>query len=128
MMSQVQNSRDIGGVSSTSFAFAGQSGTLELDQSQSFTGQISGFAGGDQIDLADIAFDSKLATLGYSVNSGNTGGTLSVSDGTHTANLALLGSYMASNFAMASDGHGGTAVTDSAMLGGVQPLVTPPHV
>ena len=72
--------------------------------------------------------NSKLATLGYSVNSGNTGGTLSVSDGTHTANLALLGSYMASNFAMASDGHGGTAVTDSAVLGGVQPLVTPPHV
>jgi hypothetical protein len=55
------------------------------------------------------------------------GGTLNVSDGTHSANIALLGNYFASTFTATSDGHGGTAVTDPAVLGGVQPLVTPPH-
>ena len=55
------------------------------------------------------------------------GGTLSVSDGAHSANIALFGNYLASTFTAASDGHGGTAVTDPAVLGGVQPLVTPPH-
>jgi hypothetical protein len=50
-----------------------------------------------------------------------------VSDGTHSANIALLGNYFASTFTATSDGHGGTAVTDPAVLGGVQPLVTPPH-
>ena len=39
-------------------------------------------------------------------------GILSVSDGTHTANIALLGNYMASSFVASSDGHGGTSVVD----------------
>jgi hypothetical protein len=30
-----------------------------------------------------------------------------VSDGTHVANIALFGQYLASSFATASDGHGG---------------------
>ena len=113
---------DFGGVSSSHITFAGQSGTLQLDKSQSFTGQISGFGGADQIDLGDIAFDASATTLGYSGNSGNSGGTLSVSDGTHTANLALLGNYMASSFATSSDGHGGTLITDAA-----QSSIQPPH-
>jgi hypothetical protein len=37
---------------------------------------------------------------------------LTVSDGTHTANLLLLGQYVAAQFAMSSDGHGGTLITD----------------
>jgi hypothetical protein len=55
------------------------------------------------------------------------GGTLTVKDGTHTANVVLLGNYMASMFVASSDGHGGTSVVDPPALGGVQPLVTPPH-
>jgi hypothetical protein len=51
----------------------------------------------------------------------SSGGTLTVTDGTHAANIALLGNYMASVFVAGSDGHGGTA------LGGAQALVTPPH-
>jgi len=35
-----------------------------------------------------------------------------VTDGTHTANLTLLGQYSTGNFSLASDGHGGTVVTD----------------
>jgi hypothetical protein len=35
-----------------------------------------------------------------------------VTDGTHTANIALLGNYLASTFVTSSDGHGGTAIVD----------------
>ena len=55
------------------------------------------------------------------------GGTLSVTDGAHCANIALLGNYMSFVFVAQSDGHGGTTVTDPPALGGAQPLVTPAH-
>jgi len=49
----------------------------------------------------DFAFGAN-TTLGYTPNSGNTGGTfLSATDGIHTANLALMGQYMASSFVAA---------------------------
>jgi hypothetical protein len=48
-------------------------------------------------------------------SSANTGGTLTVSDGSHVATLALLGQYTASSFALSFDGHGGTFVTDPAI-------------
>jgi hypothetical protein len=35
-----------------------------------------------------------------------------VSDGTHTANIAFLGNYVTASFKLASDGQGGTLVTD----------------
>ena len=38
-------------------------------------------------------------------------GQLTVTDGTHTAVIQLFGQYVASDFAFASDGHGGTLVT-----------------
>jgi hypothetical protein len=95
---------------STNVAFTGY-GTLKLANSQSFTGQISGFKAGELMDLADIGFGPG-TTLTYTPNNSNTGGTLMVSDGTHTANLSLLGQYMASSFAMSSDGHVGTYITD----------------
>ena len=60
-------------------------------------------------------------------NGDSSGGTLNVTDGTHSANIVLIGNYLASTFVPTSDGHGGTAVIDPAVLGGVQPLVTPPH-
>src|SRR5258708_7623004 len=41
----------------------------------------------------------------------NQSGTLTVTDGVHTANIALLGAYIAGNFTAASDGHGGTLIT-----------------
>jgi hypothetical protein len=90
--------------------FAGKSGILVLDDPTGFSGKISGFSGQDLIDLADIGFGSN-TTLGYAAN-GSDSGKLTVSDGIHTASIALLGNYMASTFAMASDGHGGTLITD----------------
>jgi Ca2+-binding RTX toxin-like protein len=63
------------------------------------------------IDLSDISFGGN-TTLGYSVNSGSAGGVLTASDGSDAAGAALLGQYMASSFVVASDGLGGTTMTD----------------
>ena len=79
----------------------------------------NGAAGG--IDLSGISFDAN-TTLAYSANGNNSGGNLTVSDGLHAQTVALLGQYMASSFVMASDGHGGTMVTDPPS--NQQPLLT----
>ena len=91
-------------------SFIGATGMLQLDHSAQFTGQISGFAGQDQIDLRDIVFNSQ-TTIGYAASPDNTGGSLIVSGGGQTANLTLLGSYNAAQFTASSDGQGGTLVT-----------------
>jgi hypothetical protein len=86
---------------------------LKLDQAGAFTGTVAGFTGYDAIDLADL-MDGGQATIGYAANADNSGGTLTVGDAarTHTFSLALLGQYAAaSDFAVTSDGHGGTLVT-----------------
>jgi len=36
---------------------------------------------------------------------------VNVTDGVHTASIHLLGYYVASEFAISSDGHGGTLIT-----------------
>ena len=78
------------------------------------------------IDLPDIAFGAQ-TTLAYSQNATGAGGTLTVSDGRHTAAFALLGNYMAGSFAAVADGHGGTLITE-ANPQQQQPLLThPPH-
>jgi hypothetical protein len=105
-------------------SFAGDTGRLQLDNSASFSGTVAGMTGSDTIDFADID-PAKVQMPSY--NGDASGGTLSVSDGRHSANIALLGNYLASTFTTASDGHGGTAVTDPAILGGVAPLATLPH-
>ena len=54
------------------------------------------------------------STIGYAANADNSGGILTLGDvaQTHSVSLALLGQYAAaSDFAVASDGHGGTLVT-----------------
>jgi hypothetical protein len=89
--------------------FAGTAGTLQLDSSTGFTGTVAGMTGQDTLDLRDINFS---ATQTPSFSGNNSGGTLSVTDGTHTAKIALLGNYMASTFVASSDGHGGTSVID----------------
>jgi hypothetical protein len=106
---------DLNTPSAAAVTFAGGSGTLQLDQSAAFSGTITGFGGQDQLDLTDIAFSAN-STLGYSANSNNSGGGLTVSDGIHMANIALLGSYMASSFVTSSDGHGGTLIGEAAQI------------
>lgn len=96
-------------------SFSSESGgLLQLNQSAAFTGTISDFTAGDALDLADMPFAAGVTTLGYSANGAGTGESLTISNGTQTANLALLGQYAAAAFQMASDGHGGTSITYAA--------------
>jgi uncharacterized repeat protein (TIGR03803 family) len=100
---------EITSASDDDIIFAGPTGTLQLDQSQGFVGRISGFGGQDHVDLRDIAFSAN-TTLHYTQNNGNSLGVLTVSDGTHAANIVFEGQY--TSFTAASDGHGGTLITD----------------
>jgi hypothetical protein len=101
---------ELGTADNGTVTFAGGTGTLKIDTASSFTGTIGGqLAIGDVIDFADITTGAN-ATIGYSGN--NSPGTLTVSDGTHTASVALLGNYSLGNFTASSDGHGGTSVVD----------------
>jgi hypothetical protein len=102
---------EIANGASGKITFAGAAGTLQLDSPWSFSGKVADFGGQDQIDLVDVSFGGPI-TLGYAKN-GSTGGELKVSDGIHNADIALLGNYMASTFAIASDGHGGTLITEA---------------
>jgi autotransporter passenger strand-loop-strand repeat protein len=104
--------------------FDGPNATLALDQAAAFSGTISGWEDGDRIDLGDILFDGN-TTLAYSANPRNTGGMLTVSDGVHVAALELLGQYTAADFALSSDGHGGTLVIDPGPANQSQSLLSP---
>ena len=131
------NGAEISGSETLEFAAAsaanvdflpGATGTLKLDQSENFSGTVAGFSAGDAIDLGDIAFGAG-TTLGYMANAGGSGGTLLVSDGTHTADLALLGQYAAAGFAAAPDPSSGTLVTYLAQIssGDMTSLTNPQH-
>ncbi|MGY8706809.1 hypothetical protein RAD16_13805 [Bradyrhizobium sp. 18BD] len=96
--------------------FAGPNASLVLAQASAFTGTISGWQDHDSIDLGDILFSDGVTSLAYAANGDNSGGTLTVSDGTHTASLSLLGQYSAADFALSSDGHGGSLITDPAVV------------
>ena len=52
------------------------------------------------------------AQLKFTENAANTAGILSVHDEHNLARIALFGQFISANFAMQSDGHGGTDVTD----------------
>jgi hypothetical protein len=104
---------DLSAPSSESVTFAGGTGSLVLDDPVSFSGQISGFTGtapnpahSDTIDLAGINFNS--SNFSESFNSST--GVLSVTDGTNSASLTFDNFHSTLDFA--SDGNGGTLITD----------------
>ena len=102
-------SAEISGASSQAVTFEGATGTLKLDDAPAFTGHISGLTGADAIDLADVGYGANTrATFSGNAN----GGTLTVTNGTQTANIALLGNYLTSGWTLSGDGHGGTVVVD----------------
>jgi len=100
-------------------------GVLVLDIGAAFNGTVAGMSydgtNSDTLDLQDISISTLSWT--FKENSGGTGGTLSITDGTHKANIALIGQYLAANgtassgganstlFGTANDGGGGTLVT-----------------
>src|SRR3974390_2219476 len=103
----------IGGMGGLCITFATSAGgTLQLDASIAFGGLVAGFGLPDSLDLRDISYISGTTSETFVEAGNNLSGTLMVTDGTHTANLTLLGQYATGNFTLASDGHGGTLVTD----------------
>jgi hypothetical protein len=107
---------ELTGASIAVVQFVGTIGTLVLDQSVAFTGQINNFSGNgslsgsDQLDLKDIVFAAGVSDS-YAGNS--SGGVLTVSDAqNHVAHIALSGDYIGSTFSLSSDGNGGTVVVD----------------
>jgi autotransporter passenger strand-loop-strand repeat protein len=123
---EIGNGGAVGGATPVTFTSGGD-GTLRIDASASFQphfGPIAGFAGQDKIDLSDIAFGNN-TTLGYQGN--NTSGILTVGNGVGAAHLLMLGQYTAANFAIASDGHGGTLVTDPPLQQQPQQMLVHPH-
>jgi hypothetical protein len=106
-------------------SFAASTGILELLNSASFAGTVAGMAGQDAIDFADID-PAKVHIPSYAGDA--SGGTLSVTDGTHAANIALLGNYLASTFVTSSDGHGGTSIINQpTSVIDQSALVSAPH-
>ncbi|MHB8531052.1 MAG: hypothetical protein ACYC8V_16265, partial [Caulobacteraceae bacterium] len=90
------------------------SGVLELADSQAYTAKVSGFSktATTSFDLLDIAYTQGVTGTTYQDNGKKTGGVLTVTDGTHTARINMVGDFSASTFTVASDGHGGTLIVD----------------
>lgn len=89
----------------------GAAGMLTLNVSAGFTGKVSGFVAGDSLDLRDVVFGG-LSLVTYEANDAGTGGTLTVSDGTHEARITLAGQYAAAG--AQADGQGGTILAYDA--------------
>jgi large repetitive protein len=101
--------------------FTSTTGTLKLDNAQSFHGTVTGLgtldgtqANSDQIDLANINRNS--ASFGEQFNSASD--TLTVSDGANTAVIQLTGSYSSSSFKFVDDGNeiGGVSGTSGTIV------------
>jgi hypothetical protein len=84
---------------------------LTLKQAQSFAGTISGFGPGDTIDATNF-LAPPATTYNFVENSGNTGGTLTLTDKSLslTAHILMAGVYTNSDFALAPDSGTGTLV------------------
>lgn len=92
--------------SQTAFSFDPAGGsTFVLKQADRYHGSVAGMTAGRNLDLLSIAYDAADTSYAYNAN------TLSVTDGTHHANIAMVGSYDAGSFHLAGDAHGGTMVT-----------------
>ena len=91
-----------------------------MDTPSTFNGQIIGFTGGgtlagsDQIDLRGLNYKSLHSSFDAST------GSLSVGDGSATANIRFQGHYSQDNFQFADDGNGGTLIygTSTSAQGG----------
>jgi hypothetical protein len=103
--------------------FVGESDELVLTRSQGYTRTLYGFSlvGGDYLDLRDIGFvGPREATVSRGAGKGE---VLKVTDGTHTAEFNLGDDYYLDvSFIAASDGAGGTLITDTTPLHWLDPV------
>ena len=108
---------------STTFA-VGANGTVTFDASSKLTSKLSitGFTLGDTIDLADINYSGSGPTLAFN------SGVLTVSDGTDTAKIKMIGSFTLASFHAAPDGSGGTLITDPPAPKKTTPPTSPPSL
>jgi hypothetical protein len=96
---------------SPNVAFTGSTGELILKNPGNFTGTMSGHTGSDQIDLANINWQSaKVSSVSYSATTNVT--TLVITDGQHADSILLVGDYRSSTWMFSNDGSGGTIVVD----------------
>jgi hypothetical protein len=93
--------------SGQALTFAGTGGDLVLGMAASFAATIAGFGAGDQLDALHFGVGT---TVGFVENGGNTGGTLSITNGASQAQLALLGQYSAAGVGSTSTSQG-TVIT-----------------
>ena len=101
---------ELAGASSENAVFApGSSGVLMLDHAFDFKGAVSGMTSSNHLDLLDFNFASGPA-LNYIANTDGSGGTLTVTDGAHTANIALLGQFDLAGFQIGADHGSGTLI------------------
>ena len=84
-------------------------GDLALSNLSNFHALIGGYSTGDELDLGGFASGSG-ETLSFTEAASLLSGTLGVHDGGLTASLTLLGKYVTSDFALSTDGHGGSFV------------------
>jgi hypothetical protein len=100
------------GAFSENVAFTGTAGELELARAQTYTGNVFGFShdGTTSLDLRDIGFVSAAEAT---FSGTKAAGTLTVTDGIHTAKIKMVGNYMGVTFTASSDGKGGATVVDS---------------
>ena len=99
---------EITGPYSGGVTFAGSSGALQIDHASDFTGTVAGLRAPRTLRLYIDPAEVHTPTLN---NATSSGGILNVTDRTDSANIALIGNYLASTFVPASDGHGGQRCT-----------------
>ena len=90
-------------VGSETMSFLHPGGTLAVDVTGTFGAIVSGFASGEILDATPVSAASAVKSFNN--------GTLTVSDGSHSIAFQLNGTYSAAAFHLASDAHGGTAVS-----------------
>jgi hypothetical protein len=92
--------------------FTGTGGTLELSHSIDYAGPVEGLdkAGTNALDLLDIGYLKGTTTASFSGTTAS--GILTVTDGTNTARIKLIGDYVGASFTLSDDGGGGTRVVD----------------
>ena len=82
---------------------------LILKEAQSFAATISGFGTRDTIDATNF-HAPPATTFNFVENIAGTGGTLTLQDGSLTANIQMTGDYSKSSFTLAPDSGTGTLV------------------
>jgi hypothetical protein len=106
---------EFGGLASNDIGLDGNAaGLIIFDHSDGFSGTIFGLDSNDHIDLRDLQFGTG-TTLSYADN-GSGAGMLTISDGVHSVQIHLNGTYQSSDFALGSDGQGGVLLTNTAAL------------